>query len=412
MLKAFLYSLLAIAILLRIFLCFAIDNTPLLKIHRGLNRDDIQLAKQLLHVAPEDRNQIKTISLNQKELNIAASYLLNHFVPNTTQIQIANDRLIIQIAVFVPPNPWGRYLDFSFSLLQTTNNIRIKSFKIGEISIPDPLANILIPAIIQHTQLNQHWLLINQYVKNIHISPPVLEISYLGSVVDAAKQLAIQKHREYPTLHLYQQQINDIVSHHDPNWRLSLMDLLQPLFQSAYQNGNEDNAVIENRAIIIAVGSYIYKSDLRHYLPLGLVYSKEYPVFAYKRIDIPQHFIASALLATVDSTLLGEQIGVDKELGDAQKGSGFSFIDLMADRAGTKFGRIATESGQRARQLQQIMSSAKDYSIIIPEIQDLPEHLDEQAFKLKYQDIDSPAYQQIVDEIDKRIVALPAYRSE
>ncbi|MDD1621658.1 MAG: hypothetical protein LUQ11_09265 [Methylococcaceae bacterium] len=412
LLKTLGYTLLACIILLTVLLSFALDDTPQPIVLQGLNRDDIQRAKLLLHVSPEDRESIKTVSLNQKDLNIAAGYLLSHFVENTTLIQIVNDRILFQIAVFVPQNPWGRYLDFSFSLNQVEDAIRIKSFKIGEISIPDPTANRLIPFIIRHTPLNKYWVAANQYVKNVRITPQTLDISYLGSIVDTAKQLAINKHKNYPNLHVYQQQINDIVSRHDPAWRLSLSDLLQPLFLSAFQRSDDDDAIRENRAVIIAVASYIYKNELRRYLPLGLVYSKEYPVFAYKRIDIPQHFIASALVTAVDSSLLSEQLSVDKEVGDAQQGSGFSFIDLTADRAGTRFGRLAIASPHQARELQRMMSTLKHYSSIIPDIQDLPEHMDEQAFKLKYGGIDSPAYQAMIREIDTRISALPMYRNQ
>ena len=78
--KTLLYSLLSICVIVTILLCFALDNSPQTIVLQGLNRDDIQRAKQLLHVAPEDRESLKTVSLNQKDLNIAASYLLNHFV--------------------------------------------------------------------------------------------------------------------------------------------------------------------------------------------------------------------------------------------------------------------------------------------------------------------------------------------
>lgn len=408
--KTLVYSLLTGILLLTILLCFALDDTPQPKIHQGMTRDDIQRAKQLLNVTPEDRDRIKTVSLNQKDLNIATSYLLSHFVENTTLIQILDDRIKFQIAIFVPKNPWGRYLDFSFNLRQEEDSIKIKSFKIGEISIPDRTANRLIPFIVRNTPLNQYWLAGSEYIKKVQITPQTLDVSYLGSIVDTAKQLAIKKHRNYPNLYLYQQQINDIVSRHDPEWRLSLSDLLQPLFLSAYQRSDENTAIQENRAVIIAVASYVYKNELRRYLPLGLVYSKEYPVFAYKRIDIPQHFIASALLTAVDSSLLSEQISVDKEVGDAQQGSGFSFIDLTADRSGIRFGRLAIASPREARELQHMMSEIKHYSAIIPDIQGLPEHMDEQTFKLQYDGVDSPAYQEMIRQIDSRIAALPLYQ--
>ncbi|QPK61848.1 hypothetical protein IVG45_13345 [Methylomonas sp. LL1] len=409
--RILLYAGLIFILLFNLLLLFAIDDTPLLKMHQGLNRDDIQRAKQILHLTPEERDQIKTIVLNQKDINIAVNYLLNHFFENTVQIQVGEQIIFAQIAVFVPKTIWGQYLDFSFKLLQTDTGVKIKSFKIGEISVPDPAANYLIPAIAHTTPLRKYWQLADNYVKDIRFTPDGLQISYLGSMVQAAKQLAIQKHREYPNLHLYQQQINDIVSQHDPAWRLSLMELLQPLFSSAYQRSTDDNAIQENRAVIIAVGSYIYKHELRRYLPLGLVYSKEYQVFAYKRIDIPQHFIASALLAAVDASLLSEQLAVDKELGDAEQGSGFSFIDLTADRAGTRFGQLAIASPKQARELQRQLSEAKDYTAIIPNIQGLPEQMDEPTFNSRFGNTGSQPYRDMIAEIDKRIADLPLYQA-
>jgi len=408
--KRLLYFGLIFFVLFNVLLLFALDNSPLLKIHQGLNREDILRAKQLLQVKPEERDEIKTVTLNQKDINIAASYLLNHFVENTVQIQVGHNLVFAQVAIFVPQTIWGRYLDLSFKLVQENETIRIKSFKVGEISIPDPAANYLVPIIARSTSLSTYWRVFENYVTDVRFTAEGLQVSYLGAIVDAVKQLVIQQHREYPNLHLYQQQINAIVSQHDSTWLLSLNDLMQPLFQSAYQRSTQATAIRENRAVIIAVGSYIYKQELRPYLPLGLVYSKEYPVYAYKRIDIPQHFIASALLATIDSALLGEQLGVDKELGDAEKGSGFSFIDLASDRAGTRFGQMAVASAKQARELQRIMSTSEDYTTIIPDIKGLPEQMDNRVFKKRFGGPGSKLYQNMIAEIDERIGSLPLYK--
>ena len=411
--KILAYTGLVILVLFNALMMFAIDDSPLLKIHQGLNQDDIQRAKQILHMTPEERSEIKTILLNEKDINIAVSYLLNHFVENTVLVQLSENEISAQIAITVPkPAIWGHYLDFTFKLKQNDDGkIKIKSLKIGEISIPDPAANYLVPAIMHSTPLKKYWHIGENYLKKVEFTPEGIKLTYLGAIVDAAKQLVIQKHREYPNLHVYQQQINDIVSQHDPAWRLSLIDLLQPLFLSAYNRSTEDTAIQENRAVIIAVGSYIYKYELRRYLPLGLVYSKEYQVFAYKRIDIPQHFIASALLASVDASLLSEQLGVDKELGDAEKGSGFSFVDLTADRAGTRFGQLAIASPQQARKLQRILSTVNDYTAIIPNIEGLPEHMSQAEFKVRFGDTNSDRYHAMLQEIDRRINTLALYQT-
>jgi hypothetical protein len=407
--KVIAITLLTIICLLSILLCFAIDNSPQAIINQGLNRDDIQRAKHLLHVSPEERDSIKTVSLNSKDLNIALNYLINHYVESTTAVRIDPDRIVFQIAIFVPKSPWGRYLDFSFNIRQNQNGIYLKSLKIGEISIPDKTANWLIPFIVRNTILNDYWNLASEYIKDVQITPQSLDVSYLGSIVEQTRQLAIKKHKDYPSLHIYQQQINEIINIHDSDWRLSIMELLNPLFTTAFQRSDESTAINENRAVIIAVASYVFKGELRRYLPIGLVYNKEYPVFAYKRIDIPQHFIAAALLAAVDSTVLTQQLSVDKEVGDAQQGSGFSFIDLLADKAGIRFGQMATASPEQARKLQQFLANNKDYASIIPNIQDLPEHMDEDTFKQRYSEVGSPAYQAVIEQIEARIKQLAIY---
>jgi hypothetical protein len=408
-LKIIAIILLTIIFLLSILLCFAIDNSPQPIVNQGLNRDDIQRAKQILRVTPEERDSIKTVSLNSKDLNIAVNYLINHYVESTTAIRIDPDRIAFQIAIFVPKSLWGRYLDFSFNIRQNQNGIYLKSLKIGEISIPDKAANWLIPFIVHNTILNDYWQLAREYIKDVQITPQSLDVSYLGSMVEQTKQLAIKKHKDYPSLHIYQQQINDIINTHDPEWRLSIMELLNPLFTTAFQRSDESTAINENRAVIIAVASYVFKGELRRYLPIGLIYNKEYPVFAYKRIDIPQHFIAAALLAAVDSTVLTQQLSVDKEVGDAQHGSGFSFIDLLADKAGIRFGQMATASPKQARQLQQLLANNKDYASIIPNVQDLPEQMDEDTFKQRYSEVGSPAYQAVIEQIEARIKQLAIY---
>jgi hypothetical protein len=71
------------------------------------------------------------------------------------------------------------------------------------------------------------------------------------------------------------------------------------------------------------------------------------------RTDSPQHFTISAALAAHAGSPLSDAIGLYKEVDDSRRGSGFSFNDLAADRAGTRFGDLATRSPASARQLQQ-----------------------------------------------------------
>jgi len=123
-----------------------------------------------------------------------------------------------------------------------------------------------------------------------------------------------------------------------------------------------------------------------------------------------KHFVASAALAATGATTLANMLGQEKELSDAQSGSGFSFIDLASDRAGLKFGQIATATPESARNLQKTMYNIEDYRAFMPDVRDLPESMNSHVFKQQYGSIYSPAYQNMLKLIDDRIAALPVYQ--
>jgi hypothetical protein len=179
--KIVVYTGLVVLLLVNVLMMFAIDDTPLLKMHEGLNQDDILRAKQILQLTPEERAEIKTILLNEKNINIAASYLLNHFVENTVMIQLGENEISAQIAITVPgPAIWGRYLDVTFKLKQDDDGkITITSLKIGEISIPDPAANYLVSAIMHTTPLKKYWHIGENYLKKVQFTSEGIELSYL-----------------------------------------------------------------------------------------------------------------------------------------------------------------------------------------------------------------------------------------
>ena len=139
---------------------------------------------------------------------------------------------------------------------------------------------------------------------------------------------------------------------------------------------------------------------------------QHYAAFLYKRGDLAQHFIGSAALTASVSGQVSAAVGEEKELHDARVGSGFSFIDLAADKAGTRFGEMATASPETARKIQEAMLVIKDYSDFMPDPRDLPEHMNEAEFKRRYGSTGSAAYQQVLQQIDERIAAMPIYRQD
>lgn len=84
------------------------------------------------------------------------------------------------------------------------------------------------------------------------------------------------------------------------------------------------------------------------------------------RSDLPQHFTISAVLAATAGSPLSDVVGLYKELDDARHGSGFSFNDLAADRAGTRLGALAAGAAAGRERLRKTLVAGLSENDLIP----------------------------------------------
>ena len=131
-------------------------------------------------------------------------------------------------------------------------------------------------------------------------------------------------------------------------------------------------------------------------------------VTLHGRGDLARHFIVSAAIAAFAGSPLADAIGLYKELDDARGGSGFSFVDLAADRSGTLFGQLG--SSDRVAELQRRGAALTGESAIIPDIAGLPEDMAEAEFKRRFGGVSAPAYRAMLAEIERRVAACALYR--
>ena len=99
-----------------------------------------------------------------------------------------------------------------------------------------------------------------------------------------------------------------------------------------------------------------------------------------------------------------------KEVADSRGGSGFSFSDIAADHAGTRFGEKASTSESAARTLRRRIARGIADADLLPKVDDLPEFMQEAEFKARFGGVGMPAYQAMLDDIDRRVSALALYR--
>lgn len=191
--------------------------------------------------------------------------------------------------------------------------------------------------------------------------------------------------------------------------------LIKIAFAFAEDNSHRHDPVLANRAAILALGVILGEEKVatvakREINLKGLEISKQLRnrITVYGRGDLPRHFWVSAGLAIVSDSETSMSIGITKELMDSAGGSGFSFVDLTADRAGTLFYESATRDEASARAMQELIRNGAVVSDFIPNALDLPEGITRDDFQNKYGGLGGKPSQKIVTEIVRRLTTCRA----
>jgi hypothetical protein len=192
---------------------------------------------------------------------------------------------------------------------------------------------------------------------------------------------------------------------------VALTELLVPLFMLAADRSTDGDAVAENRAAIFLLTLYVNGQNLETILPDAKSWPQPqaHRALLNRRDDFPKHFIISAALAARAGGPLSDAVGIYKEIDDSRAGSGFSFNDIAADRAGTRFGEYAA-SAASARKLQQRLRAGIGEKDLMPATENLPEFMPEREFIRRYGGVDAPESNKMMVDIERRIAALPLYR--
>jgi hypothetical protein len=190
---------------------------------------------------------------------------------------------------------------------------------------------------------------------------------------------------------------------------LPLERVLEALLVMAGQRAGD--AAAENRAALLTLAFFVNGKGLGAILPAARTWPKPAPrnVTLAGRHEFAQHFSVSAALAATAGSPLSDAVGLFKEIDDSRGGSGFSFNDIAADRAGTRFAVLATGGRAGAGKAQKLASGLTAASIF-PKVNDLPEFMPEAEFKRRFGGTEGAEYKRLMAEIERRIAALPPYR--
>jgi hypothetical protein len=204
----------------------------------------------------------------------------------------------------------------------------------------------------------------------------------------------------------YAGQLNALLQPYPHGSTIPLTQIVAPLFAHALQAGGDPR--IENRAALTALAAYLGGVSLPRLLAgdsRSIYRAPPVLLSLYGRRDLAEHFTLSAALGINGGSQLAQAIGLMKEEEDAGKGSGFSFTDLAADRAGVRLGERAT--GDTAVRVRQQLAAARTDAELLPDIRDLPEFMPQAEFDRRFGPVGSARYQAVIARIDARLDAHP-----
>jgi hypothetical protein len=175
---------------------------------------------------------------------------------------------------------------------------------------------------------------------------------------------------------------------------------------------------MENQAAILALGVLLGHPHIEELLGFIVVDGDDDAarevlrrVAIRGRSDWVTHFCVSAAITVLSDETVSDATGLLKEEFDASaSGSGFSFSDLLADRAGTTFAIAATRDEVAARAMQNRLAHGFRIEEIFPPADGLPEEISDAELQSRYGGVNGEGYRRLGQEIERRIATCPAYQ--
>ncbi|MDO8940986.1 MAG: hypothetical protein Q7U98_17665 [Methylicorpusculum sp.] len=414
LIKLIVLPVIFLPILLSGLLILALEDEPKLKKQADMTPARIARVKQLIQMNDPRRlrsGAVVMARLRQEELDLAVNYFANQYAQAVAGLVIEKGRAIVEATVTLPANPFGRFINVKLEIKQTQKLPLIERLQLGNLPIPAVLANNVVNYLLANSQTLFDWQEFNKTVRHIRFEPRQLVITYQWRTDLPARLSGILlSPQELSQIEFYQRRLAELTQKSRPP--INLTDLMQPLFSEAKERSQNGEAVKENRAVILVLAFYANQKNLSKLISQSKTWSRPNwrSVKLQNREDLTKHYLVSALLAAYAGTPLADAVGLYKEIEDSKGGSGFSFIDIAADRAGTLMGELAVAGEQQARQVQSLLATGAE-SDIMPKTSDLPEFISEAEFMRRYGGTQGKAYQQMMNEIERRILALPVNRS-
>ncbi len=365
--------------------------------HRLLRRHDPRRARP---------GALYVVRLSGPELTLLSAHL-GRMLGGAATLALKEHRLDLHASIPVPHLPL--WLNVQASLADGPGLPRFEQLRLGSLSLSAPLAQGLARQLLAWLEGPTDGPPLHRMVRQFTIWPHQVHLVYQWRADAPAMLLArLIPAEQLERLRVYNERLAQIVGR--GSGPVELTELMAGLAQLASDRSADDAAAAEeNRAWLRALALYVNGQSMASMWPGAQGWPRPRPraVMLLGRDDFPQHFVVSALLAMEAGGPFADALGLAKEVEDSRFGSGFSFTDVAANRAGQKFGSFASNS---PRQLQRGLTAGAGSRALMPDVSDLAEFMQEPQFLARFGGVGAPAYQAALALIDQRVAALALYR--
>ena len=402
---------------LAVLIWFAVEDQALVADKLVLSASDIERAKLLLQ-----RNDpramragvLRSIVVPQQDVSLGAAYLASRFARGSARVLLQSGGAAVHASFELPRNPLGRFLNLDLALTESASLPRVESARIGRLVLPPFICNWLLDQGMARLQQHADYSAAADVIKEVQMRDGLLRVVFEWNEAAASQiKATLVPAQDQERWKAYQARLVELTAGAGARTaRVSMEQLLTPLMQLAAQRSVSGDAAAEGRAALVVLAFYINGKGLAALVPTA----RTWPAPAARtvtlggRTDFSQHFSISAALAATAGSSLSDAVGLYKEVDDSRVGSGFSFNDIAADRAGTRFGELVTRTNASAARLYKKAGKGLAETDLLPEWKDLPEFMPEAEFKRRFGGIGQPAYNRMMADIERRVASLPLYR--
>lgn len=366
------------------------------------------------------RTESINLSLGEQEL-IALGAAVHHAFPSlSTDIKFSHDGVWLAASKQFGIAGLDLYLNLKCELNAQQQGYAVERCRAGSLPLPGSFV-VWASAKAAHllfgkeTGATVRQILEQARVENKHIIITASKSKNLKQDINNSIKDFVEMARSFNQLDSVDPSIVTLYQQHlDARNRATepFVNHINRVFSLALQRSQDHDPVKENTAALWALA--ITFGNQRFARMAGVEPDYSMPKFnavkLRERLDLRLHFLYSVVLQQVGRSQFGLNIGELKEVLDTNDGgSGYSFADLAADKAGLRFAELATQNAESARYVQRALAAAASEIAFMPQVRDLPEGLSESKFKALFGDVNSDAYKRLEAEIDARIDELPLY---